>query len=855
MKKILLTLVCLVGFAGGVFGQWERVALPKEFNNGYFQDLFGRGSFNLAYHKDTILITSLVDRSDQILYSTKKDTTWRRIKMPTVDYATYILLENRIAMNGSGIFYAVANAGPNIANTVDVYQTKNNGISWNKYTISTKPLRSIKMVNTGDNLFLLTYLEDGQLSQSFKFNGNSWELYDDFISNGKSQYYQIYNITKNRVIYSDTTRRDVFVSDLSTKQVLLKFSAFTKGNINGDDKDQCSAVDSLVVFTGVDSSLNRKIYVSKDLGKTWNKFNSIENSSVTSISIIKNSIHIGFTNKIIVSNDYGLSWQVLVDRIAFNADGLNSEQRLSGYLALDSINMIFCGKGLFTKRINENNWNFKYNLNGFSSIIKANSNLYWGLSNDSRYESVDKGKTWRLGSPIAPKKWLATNDGQVFNYENGSVHKFDFTTQKWIRNTLFPEYDYYRLNQDTVYIGQGTTKILYSKAPYTKWDISKVELTFKYPTKQTSLMTCSDGILYLYSEESNNTSSEYLVKILRYKLDGTELTPLLSQTGRYTLGLVVDKNKIWLNNGRDNILRYSIDYGNSFTNYKFPKEYAGSLFKVNDFLLSSYGTSSTNGNLTGKTGGIYMSADNGESWFLYSDGIVLNNEAFYPNLQKTDSIVFAVQDNALWRINIKDLALKSISGNVYFDANKNGIKDIGEKPVFGAQVSTIKSGGFTTTDSLGDYSFLIDLKETDTLKVTYDNRLGFSLPVFQLVAQSDTNRNFGLIVPANDLRINLTSVTPPRPGFPNTYGMTYKNVGSAVANGKISFVYAAKQSLVSALPAPTTNVNQTLTWNYANLQANESRDIKLTMKAAVDAPIRSQITNVATIDPLSIDSQ
>ena len=149
---------------------------------------------------------------------------------------------------------------------------------------------------------------------------------------------------------------------------------------------------------------------------------------------------------------------------------------------------------------------------------------------------------------------------------------------------------------------------------------------------------------------------------------------------------------------------------------------------------------------------------------------------------------------------------------------------------------------------------LIESKLVDTLKVSFENKsLIKTSPNFYLIDASSQSRNFGvnLLPNVNDLRINLTSVTPPRPGFPNTYGMTYKNVGSAVANGKIFFVYNAKQTLVSALPAPTTNVNQTLTWNYANLQANESRDIKLTMKTAVDAPIRSQITNVATIDPLS----
>jgi fimbrial isopeptide formation D2 family protein len=117
-------------------------------------------------------------------------------------------------------------------------------------------------------------------------------------------------------------------------------------------------------------------------------------------------------------------------------------------------------------------------------------------------------------------------------------------------------------------------------------------------------------------------------------------------------------------------------------------------------------------------------------------------------------------------------------------------------------------------------------------------------------------RDFPLTLPENlqDLVINVTAITPPRSNFKNSYLLTYKNAGAITKSGKVTFAYNAKQTYIEATQAPTSNTNSMLTWDYANLQPNESRTLKVTFKTAADVPIRTQLTNVATIEPIATDT-
>jgi uncharacterized repeat protein (TIGR01451 family) len=365
-----------------------------------------------------------------------------------------------------------------------------------------------------------------------------------------------------------------------------------------------------------------------------------------------------------------------------------------------------------------------------------------------------------------------------------------------------------------------------------------IELTYNYKT------SFSEG--YIYGEQSSSSKSS----LFRYDIKSGK-KEIIFKSG-YILNILAHKNKIWVKYALDS-LSYSENYGINWVNYRMPYCFTNEFYNFKDMLVLHTGN---NIKVSDKySPEIYVSNDNGKSWNLYIDGVRFPIEQ-KANTLKADSLIFMnYGDYGLYRLNVNDLQLKSISGTVFIDKNKNGIKDTDEKGFPNAKVFLSNAGAFTTADSLGNYAFLADLKATDTLKASVDSKYATYTPQYLLVSQSDTVKNIGVFIPnIQDLVVNATAITPPRSGFTNSYLLTYKNAGAITKSGKVTFAYNAKQTYMEATQAPTSNVNNTLSWDFANLQPNETRTINMTFKTAVDVPIRTQLTNIATIDPIVSDT-
>jgi hypothetical protein len=247
----------------------------------------------------------------------------------------------------------------------------------------------------------------------------------------------------------------------------------------------------------------------------------------------------------------------------------------------------------------------------------------------------------------------------------------------------------------------------------------------------------------------------------------------------------------------------------------------------------------------------YITLDSGKTWVAFNLGI--ENETAL-KLQQVDGFLFVTTDKGLYRRSLEDINLRSITGTVFLDTNGNNTQDAQENGVLNAKIYSKLNGAFTYSDSSGRYNLLADVIGIDTIAASFDNRYATITPKSYAVSQSDTGKNFAIkLAPnVNDVKGNLTAITPPRPGFNTTYLVNYKNIGSTSVNGKVSLKYDAKLSFIEANAIPSTNANQLATWNYTNLQPNESRSLNVTFKTVVSATIGSLVTNILTIDPLSI---
>ncbi len=831
MKKILFTLVCLVGFSCLGFGQWEKIS-PKLFEG--YQDLYVLGDLSQSQNLAAYLIGSY--GNERIYYTVDKGLNWKIMRTPGEGGS--LNGNNRFAFNKDGFFilnYGVEN------DRVVVYRTKDYGLSWTTDSVvASKPPTNGFLYPTffyeGDKLCISTIGWPGYgIYNQYTLKNSSWIAYKQ---KAEKSINFIATKSTNRYWQIDAFLKQITIRDFSTD--------LTLATVNLPKNFNTHYVQDSIIFLA-NAKIDDTIYVSRNLGKTWikNNFSDFKKDNFD-VKINKGSIFICNYTKIFETKNYGQSWLSLSDDIIMDYD---SVLQLRDFIVTDSLLAIKNNYNLYLKGKNDSKWQYANNTYSGFKIIKADDATLVGINAHSIYTSKDKGKTW-----INPHKYdfkdlnILDIKGVLYVYvSSGKVYKSVNYGKSWEIDPTFPDFQSTIVKGDTIVINNNS-KILYSlKAPYNKWD------TIVGGNNSKNLLHFEDGITTISADKIVN--NQYTLAVERYKLDKTQLESVLNDKRIYKY--YSNKNKIWIRNDTFSI-RFTNDLGKNWISYSLPKGIG--FYEMHVFgnsLILNTGTKVVNGKLNNNTGGIYKSDDDGKSWLFYSEGINVNNAPFTPNLTVIDSFIYANDVySGLWWTGSKNLNLKSVSGNVYLDSNKNGIKDGNEKSLLGAIVYATKSGGYTVTDSAGNYSFWLDLQGIDTLKAVYDSRSAVSvLPTYHLVSGSDTAKNFGVFISAiNDLRVTITAITPPRSGFTNTYQINYKNIGSTTANGSVSMTYNAKQSFVEATTAPTSNTNQTLVWNYTNLQPNESRVINLTLKTAVDAPIRTAITHVATIDPLSIDT-
>jgi uncharacterized repeat protein (TIGR01451 family) len=288
----------------------------------------------------------------------------------------------------------------------------------------------------------------------------------------------------------------------------------------------------------------------------------------------------------------------------------------------------------------------------------------------------------------------------------------------------------------------------------------------------------------------------------------------------------------------------------------------------NGVFIASTEADSTCCNNYNKVGGIYVSVDEGSSWFQANENLSAftykdqqyTSDGFRKGLpaMKLTQIGDFVYGHT-WRRNINDFKFKSISGITYFDLNNNGKKDSSENVIPKTKVSSSTSGTFTISSDIGQYSLsLEDRVIGDTILTVAENKYVKVNPPFYILNKAEhlVNKDFGVFFPkpVNDIQINITNVTPPRPGFKSVYFIDYKNIGSTTLNGKITLKYDALQAFDSASIKPTSNLNRILIWDYTNLKPFENRKIILELTTTRTASLRSSTTNIVQIDPLSIDT-
>ena len=173
-----------------------------------------------------------------------------------------------------------------------------------------------------------------------------------------------------------------------------------------------------------------------------------------------------------------------------------------------------------------------------------------------------------------------------------------------------------------------------------------------------------------------------------------------------------------------------------------------------------------------------------------------------------------------------DPALIDVSGNVYYDLNENGVKDLGELNAYGNVIRSEPFGLFAMTNLSGFYyasvASLADgtyelYPEVDENWVISSDSLFYTLNIDDDFVDRE-NLDFG-IAPEILIYEVVADIAHSWPRCNDTinFWLSYENSGTTIASGMIDFELDDSLYYVSASVLPDSIVGQHIYWHYEGL--------------------------------------
>ena len=179
----------------------------------------------------------------------------------------------------------------------------------------------------------------------------------------------------------------------------------------------------------------------------------------------------------------------------------------------------------------------------------------------------------------------------------------------------------------------------------------------------------------------------------------------------------------------------------------------------------------------------------------------------------------------------------------FVDTNNNGIRDTDEALfpngtfIYQQNDSGTNINGFSPT---GQYA-IYDTNPSNTYDFSYQ-----LLPEYATYYNTAATTYSNISIPAgsgtqflyfpitltqayNDLTISIAPLSAPRPALSYQNKIIYKNIGAAATDGTVSFVKPGPVTIATVSQTGITTNPNGFTYNFTNLQPNETRTITVTM--------------------------
>lgn len=205
-----------------------------------------------------------------------------------------------------------------------------------------------------------------------------------------------------------------------------------------------------------------------------------------------------------------------------------------------------------------------------------------------------------------------------------------------------------------------------------------------------------------------------------------------------------------------------------------------------------------------------------------------------------------------------------LSGQVYLDANGNGVRDAGDS-LFprSVMVREQQRAEVYGTNATGSFNAFVDPGPFSLSLAAVPAYYAVSAPASGVHqgnltgnGQRIVGQDFGLrpIAGQQDLRVTLTPYSRARPGQVLRYRARVENVGTTtIASGQVSVTLDAAATLIGSVPVANQVQQQTLSWTFANLAPFGIRDYDVTFSLPVTIPLNTPVLSSAAVTPVSGD--
>lgn len=191
-----------------------------------------------------------------------------------------------------------------------------------------------------------------------------------------------------------------------------------------------------------------------------------------------------------------------------------------------------------------------------------------------------------------------------------------------------------------------------------------------------------------------------------------------------------------------------------------------------------------------------------------------------------------------------------VKGKVFLDANDNGLFDAGESP-FSGVVLELQPGNFHAVSGLnGNYSisappgnYTLDVPVFPAYYISSNTPVSVNIPANGDLVQGISMKPTATV---NDIQVFLTPHTTPRPGFPNTFSISWKNIGTTALSGTATLTADAGYLVVAGSPGANI-VGNTATWTFDNLPLLHKESGWLNLELPVNVPLGTSLSSLASV--------